>query len=166
MRTTKLVFFAIIGLAMLELSFGYPCSSLAAATAAKTSPASAKIASPVKSVKKSHAITRTHWSDSPLEGIAVYYSDRFEGRKTANGQRFNQKRLTAAHRTLPFGTKVRVTNIRNNHSVEVVINDRGPWPVSRIIDLSSAAAARIGMLKAGKAPVKLEILSRAAADKL
>jgi len=165
MRTTKLVFFAIIGLAMFGFSFGYPCSSLAATTAAKASPASAKIVSPAKSARKSHAITRSHTSDSPLEGIAVYYSDRFEGRKTASGQRFSQKRLTAAHRTLPFGTKVRVTNVRNNQSVEVVINDRGPWPVSRIIDLSSAAAARIGMLKAGKVPVKLEILSKAAANK-
>jgi rare lipoprotein A len=93
-----------------------------------------------------------------MSGMAAFYSDKFEGRKTASGQRFSQKRLTAAHRTLPFGTKVRVTNVRNGRSVDVVINDRGPWPTSRIIDLSSAAAARIGMLKAGKASVKLEIL--------
>jgi len=100
-----------------------------------------------------------------MNGVAVRYSDKLNGRKTASGQRFSQDRLTAAHRTLPLGTKVRVTNVRSGQSVDVVINDRGPWHADRIIDLSAAAAAQIGMLKAGKALVKLEILSPSTAIK-
>ncbi|WP_309412430.1 septal ring lytic transglycosylase RlpA family protein [Desulfobulbus sp.] len=96
--------------------------------------------------------------------MAVVYSDRLNGRKTASGQRFSQKQLTAAHRTLPLGTKVRVTNVRNQQSVDVVINDRGPWHAGRIIDLSAAAAAQVGMHKTGKALVKLEILNESAVN--
>jgi rare lipoprotein A len=95
-----------------------------------------------------------------MNGVATIYSDKLNGHKTASGQRFDQKLLTAAHRTLPLGTKVRVTNVRSQQSVDVVINDRGPWYTRRIIDLSTAAAARVGMLRAGKALVKLEILPK------
>jgi rare lipoprotein A len=165
MRTTKLVFFAVIGLAMLEFSLGQACNSVAATTAPKTSHASPKIASPAKKIaKKSHAVVRSHKSGSSLNGVAVVYSDRLNGRKTASGQRFSQKQLTAAHRTLPLGTKVRVTNVRNQQSVDVVINDRGPWHAGRIIDLSAAAAAQVGMHKTGKALVKLEILNESAVN--
>jgi rare lipoprotein A len=86
-------------------------------------------------------------------GIASYY---WQGQQTASGARFNPNALTAAHRTLPFGTKVRVTNKRNGRSVIVTINDRGPFIRGRVIDLSLAAAGVIGMKGAGLAPVSVE----------
>ena len=89
-------------------------------------------------------------------GIASYYADFFGGRKTANGTTFRQDRLTAASRDLPLGTMVTVTNEINGKSVDVKINDRGPYVDGRVIDLSKSAAARIGMKKRGVAPVKVE----------
>lgn len=93
-------------------------------------------------------------------GVASYYGRRFHGRLTANGERFNMNAMTAAHKTLPFGTRVRVTNPRNGRSVTVRINDRGPFIKGRTIDLSRGAAKRIGMIASGHARVKLEIVSR------
>jgi rare lipoprotein A len=95
-----------------------------------------------------------------MEGLAAVYSDKLNGRKTASGQVFRQSELTAAHPSLPFGTKVRVTNTKNNKSVEVRINDRGPTQAGRVIDLSSAAAAQVGIGKTGMAPVKLEVVGK------
>ena len=89
-------------------------------------------------------------------GKASYYADKFQGRKTASGETFRQGRLTAAHRTLPFGTKVKVTNIANGKSVKVRINDRGPFAEGRIIDLSKKAAKRIGMINTGVATVEIK----------
>ena len=80
------------------------------------------------------------------------------GTRTANGERFNPNGLTAAHRTLKFGTKVKVTNLRNGKSVVVRINDRGPFIRSRIIDVSMGAARRIGLTRAGVTKVKVEVL--------
>ena len=91
-------------------------------------------------------------------GGASYYARKFAGRLTANGERYRPGRLTAAHRTLRFGTRVRVTNLRNGRSVVVRINDRGPFVRGRIIDLSRAAAERIGMIRSGVARVRLEVL--------
>ncbi|WP_139802441.1 septal ring lytic transglycosylase RlpA family protein [Aurantimonas sp. 22II-16-19i] len=91
-------------------------------------------------------------------GNASYYGTRFHGRRTANGERFNMNAMTAAHKSLPFGTKVRVTNRRNGKSVVVRINDRGPYAHGRVIDLSKAAASRIGMIHSGTAPVQIDIL--------
>ena len=96
-----------------------------------------------------------------LQGTASYYGGKFHGRKTASGERFNQEAMTAAHKSLPLGTKVRVTNLRNGEVVEVKINDRGPYIKGRIIDLSKGAAREIGMIKAGTAKVKIEILENA-----
>ena len=96
-----------------------------------------------------------------MEGTGSVYSDKLNGRKTASGQIFHQNELTAAHPSLPFGTKVKVTNTLNNKSVEVRINDRGPIQAGRGIDLSSAAAAKLGMKKNGTAPVKLEVVGEA-----
>jgi peptidoglycan lytic transglycosylase len=93
-------------------------------------------------------------------GVASYYGRRFHGRLTANGERFNMNAMTAAHKTLPFGTRVRVTNPRNGRSVTVRINDRGPFIRGRTIDLSRGAAERIGMIASGHARVKLDIVSR------
>jgi rare lipoprotein A len=91
-------------------------------------------------------------------GKASFYADKFEGTPTASGEKYKHNKLTGAHKTLPFGTKVKVTNIANNQSVEVVINDRGPWVENRIIDLSKAAAEKLGFVNQGLADVKLEVI--------
>jgi rare lipoprotein A len=91
-------------------------------------------------------------------GIASYYADRYHGRKTASGETFDQSKMTAAHRTLPFGTMVRVTNVSNGKSVTVRVNDRGPFVKGRVIDLSRAAAQRLGIARAGLAEVKVEVV--------
>ncbi|CDF78891.1 rare lipoprotein A [Formosa agariphila KMM 3901] len=91
-------------------------------------------------------------------GKASYYSNEFQGKETASGELYNASELTAAHRTLPFNTKIKVTNLRNNKSVIVRINDRGPHKKSRIIDLSFTAAKTIDLIHEGIANVKLEIL--------
>lgn len=95
-----------------------------------------------------------------MRGMASWYGPGFHGRQTANGERFNQNDLTAAHRSLPFGTKVRVTNMNNGRSVIVRINDRGPFVGGRAIDLSAAAARAIGLHRSGVGPVNLEILGQ------
>ncbi len=93
-----------------------------------------------------------------LSGGATWYGDRHHGRQTANGEAFDMHAHTAAHRTLPFNTVVRVTEPESQKSVVVRINDRGPRKRSLVIDLSRAAAADLGIVRRGKAPVKLEIL--------
>jgi len=93
-----------------------------------------------------------------MEGIASYYADDFNGKKTANGETYDMYKMTAAHRSLPFNTKVRVTNLDNKRSIVVRINDRGPFKLERIIDLSVAAATQLGMKGTGTAKVKLEVV--------
>ena len=95
-----------------------------------------------------------------VQGAASWYGPGFYGRTTANGERFRKGTLTAAHRTLPFGTKVRVTNLSNGRSVVVRINDRGPFRYHRVIDLAHGAASQLQMMQAGEVPVKLEILAK------
>ena len=92
-------------------------------------------------------------------GLASFYADKFDGRMTASGETFSQKKMTAAHRTLPFGTVVRDTNLDNNLSVDVTINDRGPFVEKRIIDLSRAAAEKLNYISKGTTSVKVEVLS-------
>lgn len=89
---------------------------------------------------------------------ASYYSNYFHGRTTSNGETFDQKKLTAAHKTLPFGSLVKVTNIKNLKSVIVRINDRGPFYKKRCIDLSKEAAKKIGLLESGVGMVVIECL--------
>lgn len=91
------------------------------------------------------------------EGIAAYYSNVFHGKKTASGENYDKNKLTAAHKTLTFGSKVKVTDLKNNKSVIVIINDRGPYSKNRIIDLSYAAAREIDLIKVGISSVRLEI---------
>jgi len=93
-------------------------------------------------------------------GKAVYYGGKWHGRKTASGERFNQNAMTAAHRKLPFGTRVRVTNLANGRSVVLRINDRGPFGKdrSRIIDVSMGAARKLDFIKDGWARVTIEVL--------
>ncbi|MBD3894966.1 septal ring lytic transglycosylase RlpA family protein [Halomonas sp. ML-15] len=89
------------------------------------------------------------------EGVASYYADRYQGRQTASGERFDQQALTAAHPSLPFGTRVRVTHLDNGRETVVRINDRGPFVRGRIIDLSRRAAGELDMLRSGTAPVRV-----------
>jgi rare lipoprotein A len=104
--------------------------------------------------KKKVAVRRGHVET----GEASYYAGKFHGRRTASGEVYSRRRLTAAHRTLPFGTLLRVTNLANGRKVVVRVNDRGPWKRGRIIDLSRAAAEELRMIRAGVARVRLEVL--------
>jgi rare lipoprotein A len=96
-----------------------------------------------------------------MTGIASYYAEEFDGRPTANGEKYDMHALTAAHRTLPFNTVVRVMNVENGYSVVVRINDRGPFKDDRVIDLSLEAAQRIRLIAKGTGAVALEIVDQA-----
>jgi rare lipoprotein A len=121
---------------------------------AEPAPALAPVAAPASAAKTS--------GDHQLEGKAAYYSNRFNGRKTASGQRFNNAAMTTAHNTLPFGTRVKVTNTKNNKSVVVRVNDRGPSTPGRVFDLTRAAAKKLGYVRAGLADVKAEVVAQPA----
>ena len=99
------------------------------------------------------------WSASAQEGLVSWYGAAFHDRPTASGERFDAGGMTMAHPTLPFGTRVRVTNLRNGRSVIVRVNDRGPHIGRRIADLSHAAAAQLGMVRRGVVRARLEVLS-------
>lgn len=96
----------------------------------------------------------------PVKGICIYYNDKFQGHVTASGQKYDKKALTAAHRTLPFDTMVKVTNLENNKSVVVRVNDRGPQGGSKakIIEITSRAAKEIDMIKKGKVQCQMEVV--------
>ena len=104
-------------------------------------------------------------SVSQLEGIASYYADEFHGRQTSNGEIYDMHALTAAHRTLPFNTRVRVVNLENGKSVVVRVNDRGPFKDNRVIDLSLQAAKQIGLIAKGTAPVRIEVLDSSTGER-
>ncbi|WP_029519824.1 septal ring lytic transglycosylase RlpA family protein [Persephonella sp. IF05-L8] len=93
-----------------------------------------------------------------IKGIASYYGKKFHGRKTASGERYNMYKYTAAHKYLPFGTILLVKNLKNGRTVKVRINDRGPFVKGRVLDLSYAAAKKLGMLRAGIVPVIAKVL--------
>ena len=95
------------------------------------------------------------------QGEASYYGAELAGNRTASGERFNPRALTCAHRSLPLGTMLRVTNLANGRSVMVRVNDRGPFIHSRILDMSLAAARDIDMVRSGKAMVRLEVVHTA-----
>lgn len=106
------------------------------------------------------ARTTASYGGGGYSGMASWYGGRFHGRRTANGERYNMNAMTAAHKSLPFGTIVMVTNTRNGRSVQVRINDRGPYIRGRIIDLSRAAASQIGLTASGVAHVQVAVLGR------
>lgn len=121
------------------------------------------------SIKKSSGSNSIDYSDSQSEsqqeypfetGIASYYSSVFEGRATASGEIYSGEELTAAHRTLPFGTIVRVRNLKNNKSVIVKINDRGPSKSDRVIDLSYRAAFLLDMIRDGIVKVEITVIKK------
>jgi len=97
-------------------------------------------------------------SGNVQEGIASWYGPGFHGKRTSSGERFDQYDFTAAHRTLPLGSWVVVTNKTNGRSIQVYVNDRGPYIQGRVIDLSYAAARAIGMLGSGTVPVRIVVL--------
>lgn len=96
-------------------------------------------------------------AEPPEVGVASWYGPRHHGRRTANGARFDMHALTAAHRSLPFGTVIRVTNLRNRRTVSATVTDRGPYLRGRIIDLSAGAAKAIGMERQGLAVVRITV---------
>ena len=105
---------------------------------------------------------RARQADSRAEvGLASYYAHRFHGRETAYGETYDERALTAAHRSLPPGTRVRVTNLKNGREVIVRINDRGPQSPNRLIDLSFAAAEKLRFVQQGLARVRIEVLAQA-----
>lgn len=100
----------------------------------------------------------THYGQTQ-QGVASWYGKPFHGRRMANGQRFDMNKLTAAHRRLPFGTRVEVTNLQNNQKVVVTITDRGPFIKNRILDVSRQAAQQLGFIGAGTAHIEMRILN-------
>lgn len=139
-----------------------PAIAQAPATPAKPAaapPPATAVPAPAPAVAQPTATSSS--GEHKLDGTAAYYSDRLNGRKTASGQVFNNGALTAAHSTLPFGTRIKVTNAKNNKSVVVRINDRGPTTPGRIFDLSRAAASKLGFVRAGLTEVKAEIVAAA-----
>jgi len=96
-------------------------------------------------------------------GQGSYYADKFAGKRTASGTPYRPGKLTAAHNTLPFGTKIKVTNAKTGRSVKVTVNDRGPHVKGRIVDLSKKAAKKIGLVDAGVAPVQLKVIKAVSA---
>lgn len=129
------------------------------ATVAPLAPAPHPPTPPVIAAETHHRLL-PHFHINPLAGLASWYGDVWNGRKTASGEEYDESLLTAAHKSLPLGTLVRVTNLSSMRSVIVRINDRGAFSPNRVIDLSSAAARQIGMLEQGLAHVRLEVLGR------
>ncbi|MCK9408657.1 MAG: septal ring lytic transglycosylase RlpA family protein [Bacteriovoracaceae bacterium] len=111
-----------------------------------------------KVISSKSPVAKNNGKATSAKGIASYYADDFHGKKTANGEQFDMHALTAAHRSFPFNTKVKVTNMDNGKSCVVRVNDRGPFKLERIMDLSLGAAETLDMLKTGTANVMLEVL--------
>jgi rare lipoprotein A len=137
---------AAVLLALSSLAQAQSASAPAAAPAAAAAPSA-----PAKAAAKAVAGDAT-------EGKVAFYGRKFAGRKTASGERFNPKAMTMAHKTLPFGTLVRVTNLKTKRSVVVRVNDRGPSTPDRIGDVTSAAATKLKMRRAGVIDAKLEVV--------
>ena len=128
-----------------------PAAAASAPAAAPATPVAAPAALAPAAAKEAQAAAAS-------DGKVAYYGKKFQGRKTASGERFNTGALTMAHKTLPFGTMVKVTNVKNNRSVVVRVNDRGPSSPDRVGDLSAAAAGKIRMLRPGVIDAKLEVV--------
>ena len=94
-------------------------------------------------------------------GQGSYYADKFNGRKTASGAIYRSGNMTAAHNTLPFGTRIKVTNVKNGKTVKVTVNDRGPHVKGRIVDVSGKAARKLDLVEAGVVPVQLKVIKAA-----
>ncbi len=142
-------------------TFGLAFTPLAALPQESADPATA---ASERAMSEPPAIVLPSSSAGTVEGKVSYYGAEFTGRRTSSGERYIPDALTMAHKTLRFGTRVRVTNLLNNLSVVVRVNDRGPFVGGRVGDLSAAAARLLGMLRAGVVPARLEILDHAEAS--
>lgn len=131
-----------------------------AAAAPAVAPAPAPAAAPAPKMTAPAAAPAAASGDAS-EGKVAHYGAKFNGRKTASGEVFNVNAMTMAHKTLPFGTRVKVTNLANKKSVVVRVNDRGPTSPDRIGDLTTGAARKIGMTKAGVVDARLEVVGQA-----
>jgi len=154
MNRTVLGFTVLLVLTML-----YTCTpSPRFTTRPEPDPAGAESGEP-KSARKTPPELSTHFRPGQsIIGVSSYYGRKFHGRPTANGETFDMYGISAAHRTLPFNTVLRVTNLANNESLIVRVNDRGPFVPGRILDLSYAAAKELGFVVDGTATVKVEIV--------
>ena len=130
------------------------------AQTAAPAPSAAPAAAPAPATATAPAASEKAASGDASEGKVAYYGKKFNGRKTASGERFNAGAMTMAHKTLPFGTMVKVTNIKNNKSVVVRVNDRGPSTPDRVGDLTSGAASKIRMVRAGVIDARLEVVGQ------
>jgi rare lipoprotein A len=139
-----------------------PVSFAQAPAAAPVAPATAPVTTPAAAAAPAPAATKPAAvaSGDGMDGKIAYYGGKFNGRKTASGERFSSAAMTMAHKTLAFGTLVRVTNVKTKKSVVVRVNDRGPSTPDRIGDLTTAAAKKIGIIKAGTGEVKLTIVGK------
>ena len=156
----KTIFSAVLVSAFAATAFAQTPAPTAAPAAA--APAAVPVAPAAPKVEEKKApVAAAAAAGDVTTGKAAWYGKKFNGRKTASGQRFNAGLLTAASNTLPFGTLVKVTNLKNKKSVTVRINDRGPKQVDRIIDVTRAAAARLGMLKSGVVEVEVKVVGNA-----
>ena len=136
------------------------------AGSALAQPASAPAAAPMTTAAPAPAAKPAAAAPADADqGKLAWYDRKFAGRKTASGEHFNPGALTMAHKTLPFGTRVKVTNVKNNRSVVVRVNDRGPSQPDRIGDVSQAAAAKLRMTRSGVIDAKLEVVGAASARK-
>ncbi len=138
-------------------------SALLSAHAQTAVPASAPQAKPAATTPAAPATAAAAGDVS--EGKLAWYGKKFNGRKTASGERFNASALTMAHKTLPFGSRVKITNLANKRSVVVRVNDRGPTAPDRIGDVSAAAASKLGMMRGGVVNAKMEVVGMAKSAK-
>lgn len=141
----------------LEIQLMTACVALSSMLTISTRPTPPPPPSPPVSAFVTPVVKITPWDS----GVASWYGEVLEGHRTASGEIFEKDDMTAAHRTLPFGTVVRVTDTKSGKSVDVRINDRGVLSPEKVIDLSSGAAEKLGILRAGVAKVKIQVLSRA-----
>ncbi len=151
------------GLVPVEASSRNPVNSTASSKHSRPSTSSTekrqwRSSQSESSTRTASSSTSSKYSGRTLHGKASFYGGKWHGRKTANGEIYNQNSMTAAHKTLPFNTKVRVTNLNNGRTVVLRINNRGPFKPGRIIDVSVAAANQLGMVKSGVVPAKVEVL--------
>jgi rare lipoprotein A len=151
LRTSSLITAALAtSVALAQTAAPAAPAAPAPAAPAAAAPAAAPTAAPKAEAKPAAAA-----GDHAMSGKVAYYGAKFNGRKTASGERFNANAMTMAHKTLPFGTVVRVTNVKTKKSVVVRVNDRGPSTPDRMGDLTRAAAVKVGAIKAGFAEVTL-----------
>ena len=140
-----------------------PWPAHSAASAASPSSGDSSDAMEKQKPKQSKAKAKTEGKgdrSAQRHGLASYYSKHLAGRKTSSGQPYDPTAMTAAHRSLPMGTKLKVVNPKNDKSVVVTVNDRGPVPKNRMIDLSGAAAKQLGMTRAGVTKVETEVVGK------